>query len=369
MVVQLGAIPGGKREKEEEERLRKLFDKRNKAGIGGIEEEPKTPEKPKTPIGSSDVPTATTGGATAPPQVEIIRNADTGKASGIRLPDGREFLGIGEDEIRGLASKFGGDLGAPIIEASEAGRLRTEQEAAEERLGMLEEREKNKEEPITQTPTEETGVQGVDSQGNIIGTVTPITASDLATLATLFTPIGLAKGGTQIAAKQTAKKLLITTPAQKAVAKPAIVKSLSNFLKSRLLQVGAGIFAVNKIIGLPERKLASQDSRLSQIRESITIEVGLAKTGEYFEALDNLDEYSQQIDSIEADIKKWENLTETLSANPEKTSPVKQRIKKLRRAIELADRQIQLAFISGNPEDLDNAILQLNLILENDELA
>ena len=165
------------REKEVEERLRKLFDKRNKAGIGGIEEEPKTPEKPKTPIGSSDVPTATTGGATAPPQVEIIRNADTGKASGIRLPDGREFLGIGEDEIRGLASKFGGDLGAPIIEASEAGRLRTEQEAAEERLGMLEEREKNKEEPITQTPTEETGVQGVDSQGNIIGTVTPITAN------------------------------------------------------------------------------------------------------------------------------------------------------------------------------------------------
>ena len=83
-----------------------------------IPKEEQEPSKP-TPTGSP----------------EIIRNQETGKPSGVKLPDGREFLGISPKEIEDLVANYTGKRKTPEG-AVEATAVR-EQAAQEEGLAKI----------------------------------------------------------------------------------------------------------------------------------------------------------------------------------------------------------------------------------------
>lgn len=96
------------------------------------QEQSKEPPKPPKPTG-----------------IEIIRDQDSGEPRGVRLPDGREILGMSEREIRDLVK--GEQDKSPIpIDVTEAGGQRTArelQQKAPERLQAISE--------VAQAPTEE----------------------------------------------------------------------------------------------------------------------------------------------------------------------------------------------------------------------
>ena len=156
-----------------------------------------------------------------------------------------------------------------------------------------------------------------------------------------------------------------------ATVKRGVVGAIGGFLKGRLVQagivMGTTIFGVGRLIGMPKARLASVDSGLSQIRESITLEISYAKTGKPQDALDRLDEYKDMVAEKEAQIQEQKLLTQITSANPEVTFPAETRIMKLNRAIDLAQRQIALYIASGEVAELDEAIDLLNTIFEDFE--
>jgi gas vesicle protein len=67
---------------------------------------------------------------------EVFRDQDTGKLSGVRMPDGKIFLGISEAEVRGLTEKNASKMATPAG-AIEAPQAKQQQELAQTEQNLL----------------------------------------------------------------------------------------------------------------------------------------------------------------------------------------------------------------------------------------
>jgi len=69
------------------------------------------------------------------PTPEIIRDEETGKPSGIKLPDGRTFLGISQEEINAMSKKYTSERALPAG-AIEAGTTRQLAEDTQRKISL-----------------------------------------------------------------------------------------------------------------------------------------------------------------------------------------------------------------------------------------
>ena len=123
---------------------------------------------------------------------------------------------------------------------------------------------------------------------------------------------------------------------------------------------------------LTERKVANMDSALSQVRESITIPVSMAAANplKINDAWDMIADLEEDVNGYEADLQLWlieNSLTIGLTG---RLLPVKQRIKKLRAAIDLARDQISKIEAAGavlTDEETALVLGEMNEILNSME--
>lgn len=302
-------------------------------------------------------------GITKTSEPQIIRDQDTGKPTGIILPDGRKLIGIPEKEVGFLAEKYGTNRGLDVLEAEGiAGEIQSA-ELAKARLEALEGGQ-----PQT-VQGQLMSTEAMGQAGLMSGTVTPITPDDLINLVTFAVGgIGVA-AGVKKGAKIASRKLMTKAAAGgvlSAVERTAAKAGLKGLLSKKAVALGAAVFGVSKLVGFGSSKIASRDAQLSQIRESITLEVQEAKYGNYEDAFANLDEYEEQINEIERDIKKWELFTKITTLNFNKTDPVHQRIQKLRRAIDTARDSIRFSIASGQVNAVEEATMLLDQLINEE---
>lgn len=254
-------------------------------------------------------------------------------------------------------------------EQAEVTRLQEERATTEEEVAPVEE-EVPVQEPTQETPKQEQEYYTDPETGEVTplysGGVTPVTASDIVDVATMFSGLGLAKGAAKVVGKKAIQKGgLIGTN----TAKVGMLNTIKNKLfgvgrasikKASGIALGITIGVTSAIAGAyiyplttqkitaEDRQIRSLDTALSQVRETITAPVQLAATGvPTDECLDMVDEYRDSILLTESKIKELEIDSYEMKTNPEFTTPVKRRIEKLKSYLDLSERQILLMQVQG----------------------
>lgn len=197
------------------------------------------------------------------------------------------------------------------------------------------------------------------------GTVTPVTASNLIDVVTLFTGFGLAKGVAKGVGKAALKGGIIGENIVKTTMLTSIKNKLFGVLRKstkRLSGIATGLvigtsigvagkliepFAGQKITAA-DRQIRSLDTELSQVRETITAPVQLVATGvPSTEGLDMVDDMRVDVLETRKKIKELELKSQEMKTNPEFTAPSKKRIEKLLLFLDLSERQILEMQVTG----------------------
>ena len=339
-----------------------------------------------------------TGAKLIPEEETKVSEKNIDALTGKLTKRGKDIL----KEKEKIAKRAVGELGEV------SGIARTPEQKAKEIIqktdAILEEREIARKEGRAETVTEEPETLPVDQQQAQIpideevvqpidrveetpdilaGGAMPITSGNLFDVATLFSGVGILKAGgvatlaklSKITGKEVGKE--VVKKAGKEVAEKTIKKGLittgTSILKSQVKKFGAAALAFGTVqvafkqLKRPENIIRGIDADMSQIRETISLEVAFARSGKPYEALNRLDEYEDVISEFQAQIQEQKIAAQYLSANPKLTAAAERRAKKLFVAIELAKRDIARSIVTGDANSLQDTldILSEMLILED----
>ena len=240
---------------------------------------------------------------------------------------------------------------------------------------ILKERKVEREEPIEE-PIEEGYIDPETGEPLYSGTVTPLTASDLTDTVTMFTGLGFLKVGGKTGFKKLIKKAgtMSLSKAETEAVKKGMLNTITRKVTSKIGQIGAGILigqatiVVSQELIAPyfsqrvtaeDRQIRSIDTAMSQVRETITLPVQLVKAGATIEeGLDQLDSLRDTVAYGKQKIKELEIDSYEMKTNPEFTMPMKLRIAKLEGFLDLSERVIITAQVSGEGITED-ALMQL----------
>ena len=292
------------------------------------------------------------------------------------LPSGRTFAGLEKEE----AAELGGTAAAAKTPEQQAKlRQQAEQRAARRLLEGREGEQAIPEALPEQAIPEEAPQEAPSILDAIIGTpnlgVSPTSAEgtqniqSLAAIGLQAIPAGkavkvgkglslpLSKGAEASAQGVTKLRALIAGGGTKALAS-------AKKLGGGLFLAGASIVGFSRIITAPERKLASVDSELSQIRESITYPLLGVKNGAMTasEGLDILDDYEASVNEYLKRAKELHIYTDATTLGSDKLGQIEVRAEKILGFIRVAKQDIALAQVSGTPMSDESIAFLINQI-------
>lgn len=276
----------------------------------------------------------------SPTKPEIIRNSETGKVSGVRLPDGRNFLGIGREGVQGLVDRQTGKIGERrsiegAVEANPERELPTEKSISKEELrrsiqqdpdtfGLLSPEEQAEIKGLLEVETfpEEQGQQGLlqrinqgapfTQTGSITGDIAESARRFAASPGAQFVSGLPAGAGAELMAFKIAGQTIFNP--KRAVQVGNAVKNQKNLSKAitGLKAVGTTLILAGGGFGLTQladatinRKLEEQQQALNTLGQITSTVVGDSTTsaGDYREGLKQLRAIKQEILNLESDIK------------------------------------------------------------------
>jgi len=294
----------------------------------------------------------------------IFTSVKTGRPSGVEF-GGRTYLGLSPEEVTSIAGAE--SIKIPTAEERAAPRQKAELIA---KTKLAEEKRNLALQPKAQPIIPEQPITDITQEGMIAGGVTPITAEDVFTVAT----IGVGGAGFKIASKipKGAKLALPITKraAASAAAKTAVslsFKSIAKKIGAKGIAIGASsvfaVIGVGKLIGLPKKKAQNIDSAQSQIREAITAPLQAVAWNAMtpLEGIEELQFYEDQIDDYGRQLQEM-RLVGLTELDRQTLDAAKLRNRKIKTFLNNAQFFLQTAVQSGeepNPEQIAILLQQL----------
>lgn len=126
-----------------------------------------------------------------------------------------------------------------------------------------------------------------------------------------------------------------------------------------------GLFGITQLVSTPDKRIRSADTALSQIRETISLYPAGVRNGAMSstEGLEGLNELEAEVNRLETSIKTNAIYSLEDKFNPEFTTPMLIRVKKLRGFLEVARRDVVNAAVNPNSQ-MSPALLQNTQILQ-----
>lgn len=309
-------------------------------------------------------------------RIESRGSKDTSAQEDARLLRKRRQKAVGALTERGLTEKSALRAFAQQRAGEVEGQELAGQEKAITREVQEVQAERKQARAREQTPEGLIGIDG-DVEGDIAGTVTPITPEDVLKLTTFATvgKIALSTGKkvvTDILTKRQAGAVM--TPAMEATAMEATKKGSTGVFNkiwtkanNNILKTAGSLFALQKVIGLPSREISSITSQLVEQRERIPNAVSGVISGAISGdvALERLDELRDASSEARQAIKRRELVGELTAFDSELAEKSYAKITKIGEIIDNAEAEILRSQLTGSTDNLDLALIQFQTLLDS----
>lgn len=275
---------------------------------------------------------------------EIVRDTNTGRQTGVRLPDGRSLLNLNPREVQALATKLGGTGigGGGVVDAEQAAIQRQKKQEGQAFAAELE----------TFEQPEEVQLNPAEDAGQL-----PAIGSSIAVLRDLFGDVASFKGLEIISGKGvpvTSEDVIQAT--KRELERKAIQEQLTldEKLGATLEALGGGFLpsAIQQFIGTPGEIARQMEQRLEEQQQSASDWASRAEQGKVSPrvAVNNIQRIKNNMDDMKGRMALMISASATLRANPDIVDGIEDKILVVEEELKEAFDTARLGAISPTTE-------------------